>query len=92
LLQIEEIGFIQKGQVAGEDALFTATRELINRIHLTVSNGVVPNPFIKPYGPFGFADTGALVVMHSNCPDNTVPIIHHSSDTWDPLFPRSSRI
>jgi len=45
-----------------------------------------------PYTPFGYRDTGGLVVMFSNCPDNTLPIVHHSSITWHPLFPRRSRI
>ena len=44
------------------------------------------------YGPYGYRDTGALLVTYSNCPDNSLPIIHHQSDMWNPLFPRSSRL
>jgi hypothetical protein len=43
------------------------------------------------YGPFGFGDTGAIFVMYTNCPDNTLALIHHKSQDWKPLFPRSSR-
>jgi len=46
----------------------------------------------RPYGPFGFGDTGARIVMYSNTPANTLPIIQHKSNTWNPLFPRSARI
>lgn len=43
------------------------------------------------YGPFGFGDTGSLLLTYLNCPDNVPPIIHHKSETWQPLFQRSSR-
>jgi hypothetical protein len=45
-----------------------------------------------PYSPFGFQDTGAQVVLYSNTPANTLPLIHHHSNTWNPLFRRSARI
>ena len=45
----------------------------------------------KPYTPFGYKRTGGLVVMHSNTPDNSLPVIHHESDTWAPIFKRHSR-
>ena len=41
--------------------------------------------------PFGFGDTGALVVLYSNCPDNTLPIIHDQGLEWEALFPRIAR-
>ncbi len=49
------------------------------------------------YGPFGYGSNieggGLLLVLFSNCPDNTIPLIHHESDSpWSALFPRSSRI
>lgn len=48
------------------------------------------------YGPLGFWDAnslqqGANVVMFSNTPDNSLPLLHHSADDWTPLFPRVSR-
>jgi len=39
----------------------------------------------------GFNDTGALIVMNSNCPNNSIPLIHEPTPTWKPLFQRSSR-
>jgi hypothetical protein len=41
--------------------------------------------------PFGFKSTGALVVMYSNCPNNTVALIHNESEHWKALFPRIQR-
>jgi hypothetical protein len=44
------------------------------------------------YGPFGFLDTGSIIVMYSNCPNNTLPLIYQKRKNWSPLFPRSSRL
>jgi hypothetical protein len=49
------------------------------------------NPTQQLYGPFGFGDTGSLLLTYLNCPDNVPPLIHHKSDTWEPLFRRASR-
>ncbi len=49
----------------------------------------------RPYSPFGFPcpyGTGATVVMYSNTPANTLPLIQHESSSWNALFPRSARI
>lgn len=40
---------------------------------------------------YGHENTGALVVLHSNTPDNTMPFIWWA-DNWNALFPRSARI
>lgn len=76
-----------------EDILNSKMRAIVNRLYDRVK-GTKPN---KLYGPFGFSELvengGLLVVLYTNCPDNTLPIIHHKSDTpWHPLFPRSSRL
>jgi hypothetical protein len=44
------------------------------------------------YGIYGFQETGAKVVMYSNCPANSLPAIHYPSISWNPLFPRAARI
>ncbi len=41
--------------------------------------------------PYGFEGTGALVALYSNCPDNTLPLIHSQTDAWHPLFSRIRR-
>lgn len=74
---------------AGDTPLSRDLREFARRSYTQVSPGWTVG---KPYGPFGFGDTGALVVLYSNCPDNTFPFVHHQSGSWMPLFPRSSRL
>jgi hypothetical protein len=71
-------------------------RLLVERTYLKVSGGVPPDPRKEPYHPFGFPHdkpTGGMVVMYSNTPNNTLPIIHSrpKGNTWNPIFPRHSR-
>lgn len=42
---------------------------------------------------FGYKDTGCSLVMFSNTPDNTLPIVHNKPENskWEPLFPRIYR-
>lgn len=74
-----------------EPAAFVPFRKLIRDTFPQVLNGADPIT-TKTYTPFGFASTGSLVILATNCPDNTLPLVHHKSDTWQPLFPRASRI
>lgn len=62
-----------------------AARELIRKTAPRLSPKAVPQT------PHGFMDTGATVVLYSNCPDNSLPIIHETADAWRPLFPRIRR-
>jgi hypothetical protein len=39
----------------------------------------------------GYRNTGAVVAMYSNCPNNSLPIIWDDTDDWDALFPRITR-
>jgi hypothetical protein len=70
-------------------------RNLIQTTYPDVSGG---QPIgLKPYHPYGYPDdnpTGGLVVMYSNTPDNTLPLVHWSplSNSWSPIFPRHSRV
>jgi hypothetical protein len=75
--------------VSNEPNIFGSIRELLVRISDRVSG--IPKDS-KYYSPFGYQNTGALVVTYSNCPDNTLPVIRLNSNTWKALFPRSSRI
>jgi len=75
----------------GEPELFESARGLCMRLYdLVIGNGNGRGEG-NLFGPFGHENTGSLIVMHTNCPDNTLPLIHHQSDTWNPLFPRSRR-
>jgi hypothetical protein len=77
-----------KAPVPGENRFFPALRQAVERQHPRLVN-----PATR-YEPYGFKDTGALVVMHTNTPNNTLPLVHHSSvanQPWSALFRRSSR-
>jgi len=92
VLRLPPRAFVAETPVDGESPFFEAVRQLVQDIYLQVSGGKPPDDNTKPYGPFGWKRTGALVVMYTNTPDNTLPIIHWTSNTWrSPLFPRSSR-
>jgi len=82
--------FITRVTKPDEPAGFAQIRDLIERCYLEVSGGVPPS-HLKPYSPYGFRETGGLIVMYTNTPDNTIPSLHWNSDTWDPIFPRHSR-
>lgn len=83
--------FVTRVKVTGEPEDFDHFRDLIQRCYLQVSNGIPESGLHKPYSPYGYRDTGGLIVMYSNTPDNTIPSIHWNSDTWNPIFPRHSR-
>jgi hypothetical protein len=90
VLQLERSCFVEQIATAGEPPLFAELRKLAVDLHLAV---VGTTPWAQDHGPYGFGKTGALIVKHDNCPDNTLPMIHHASNTpWNPLFLRTSRV
>ena len=42
-------------------------------------------------GPLGFGSVGAMVILNSNCPNNSLPLLHRTKAEWHPLFPRIAR-
>jgi hypothetical protein len=92
VLELPNHSFVAAASDPNEPAFFTEVRDLIQRIYPSVSSGGAASAVVKPYGPFGWRETGALIVSYTNTPDNTLPVIQHTSQKWSPLFPRSSRI
>lgn len=79
---------------AANDDYATKLRDLLLSTYQQVSGGKVPG-HDKPYNPYGYpnhAPTGGLIVMHTNTPDNSLPLIHWRSEKWCPIFPRHSRV
>jgi len=76
------------------DALLSRIADLATAVHSRVAG----NPDTS-YGPLGFSKPGdktrgAAVVLFSNTPDNSLPLIHHHArppSKWQALFPRVSR-
>jgi hypothetical protein len=79
----------------GEHQLFPSVRDVAVRLYSQLCGGTAIYG-ASPYGPFGFnpvtPHAAALVVMHTNCPDNTLSLVHYRSASWNALFPRSSRL
>lgn len=78
------------------DVLMQYVSDLTARIHTRVAGTCAAGS--PPYTPHGFhlpgdSHTGATVVMFSNTPDNTIPLVHFNSanSNWIPVFPRVSR-
>ncbi len=74
------------------EQLFSRVRALAEEIHAKLSES---NQQCKE-GPLGWwsedsPQKGATVVMFSNTPNNSLPLIHHRSKDWRPLFPRVAR-
>jgi hypothetical protein len=90
ILQLHEELFINSRTSPPPNSLYGKMKNLVQLSYPLVvgNNAALP----RPYGAFGFSDTGALVVLYSNAPANTLPIVQHSSNTWWPLFPRSARV
>lgn len=93
VLSIRENQCLLETASLGEPTIFAQLRDVILDSFPFVIDGLSPHDLAKlSDGPFGFAKTGSLVVLHSNCPDNTLPLVHQLSKTWTPLFPRASRL
>lgn len=91
ILVLPHTALVAQVLTAKHPRVFRLYRDLCTKLCSAVSNGGVGSPMSSPYGPLGFKQTGGLVVMYTNCPNNTLPIIHHQSN-WNPLFPRSARV
>ena len=78
------------------DTVMNYVSDMATRIHPHVVGTYTAGT--PPYTPHGFrlagdSHTGATVVMFSNTPDNTIPLVHFNSEQsdWVPVFPRVSR-
>ncbi|MBA2882080.1 hypothetical protein HNR65_002414 [Desulfosalsimonas propionicica] len=91
VLLLDEGLFIREIPSANEDEFTDSLRQLIVNNHDLVTGGTAGGN-LKVYSPYGYNRTGGLIVMYTNCPDNTLPMIHYHSDSWYPIFPRSSRV
>ena len=91
VLEIPDKHFIMPEGVYGEHEDFARIRNTLYATYDKVkgtSGSWGPN-----HSPFGYKNTGAIFVKHDNCPDNSVPALHHRSDLgWEPLFYRTSRV
>ena len=71
-----------------ESPFFQSVRELIGRVSGRL-NEPAADPASQRY--HGYKGTGAVFAMYSNCPDNSLPILHDETADWQALFPRIER-
>lgn len=82
-LSLRTEAFLPPSARHNEPSVFTKIRDIIDR---------VKHRFPEWHSaPYGYLSTGALVALFSNCPDNTVALIHEKGPSWEPLFSRITR-
>lgn len=91
VLQLEEHHFISIDETKNSDE-FKQFKDLAETTYLQVTAGIPKQQGVKPYDPLGYGVTGGLLILGTNTPDNTLPLVHWSSASWRPLFPRHSRV
>jgi hypothetical protein len=84
--------FIKEIESEIELEFFKKVHGISVRTYGQVANSTIADDEVDPYGPFGWRKTGGLVVMHTNTPNNSLPLLHNKSATWNPLFKRHKRI
>lgn len=87
-LVLSEDCLVGKDAIEGQPKLFPALRKAMQAGYGKIKKNIKGDLSGKA---FGYRGTGSLVVLYSNCPNNTPPIFHYKCDAWHPLFPRSSR-
>ena len=87
-LVLEANCLVGKEAVDGEPKLFPQLRKAMKAGYEKIRIGLRHD---LDGNELGYKGTGSLVVLYSNCPNNTPPIFHCDSRTWVPLFPRSTR-
>ena len=87
-MQITSDMLIKADAQPDEPSLFEGVRALTRRVASRL--GPTENdPESRRY--HGYRGTGAVVALYSNCPNNSLPIIHDETTEWKPLFPRLKR-
>ena len=90
VLPLPEGGVIAEYAVPNEHKHHAPIRKTLLSLHALV--GGTPGSWPQETSAFGYRETGAVFCKFDNCPDNTVPVLHHRSDLgWSPLFLRIDR-
>ncbi len=72
---------------AGEPGEYPVVRSLVLQTASRVTEDTGPSDD-PPTDAFGYGGLGSLIVTSHNVPNNTLPLIHHETRRWVPLFRR----
>ncbi|MGE5579476.1 MAG: hypothetical protein ACM3WU_05450 [Bacillota bacterium] len=86
-LVLPDVSCVRQARTPGEPADFESFRTIIKQTAARVLEkyGNTDDP---PKSEWGYGDCGAFLVTCHNTPNNTLPLIHHRSRSWSPLFQR----
>lgn len=77
----KHFAFSESSKIWSSETEFDQAKALCNKI----------GSFVQKKQPLGYGGQGLLVVFPDRCPNNTIPLLHGSSNgeiKWKPLFPR----
>ena len=90
VMELPEEAFISDVAIPDEHEHHGLIRKALLSLHALVRG--TPGSWPQATSAFGYKDTGAVFCKFDNCPDNSVPVLHHRSDLgWSPLFLRTAR-
>ena len=90
VMELPEEAFISKVATPDEHKHHDLIRKALLSLHKLVKG--TPGSWPQETSAFGYKETGAVFCKFDNCPNNSVPVLHHRSDSgWSPLFPRTAR-
>jgi hypothetical protein len=92
VLTLRDNDFIIDPPEPNEPPLYADIRKIATATFDRLKAGLSPQELGQLYAPLGFGSTGGLIVLYTNCPDNTLPLVHRKSNEWHALFPRASRL
>jgi hypothetical protein len=87
ILVVPNASCISRDWSKGENRDFVFMRPIINITAKRVLEKL-NNLDDAPKDPFGYKGSGAFVIAYHNTPNNSLPLIHHKSPSWSPLFRR----
>ncbi len=84
VIRLNSDSFIEEKKEDNEDDYFKAVHDLSKKYHPRMQKAGYKGHHL------GFRKMGALVVLHTNTPNNSLPLVWSSSD-WYPIFNRHVR-
>jgi len=90
LYLVSERMHLRREAIAEEAAVYGDIRGVVMETFAAVRQPFPPEDTAIE-DAFGFGGVGSLVVLYSNCPNNTLPLVWHEAPRWKPLFARVAR-